>query len=103
MEHTEYPYSILMLSYYLDGIKATIGGGVKTLNGVKLDLMTKWGYNRLDNITLLEETLEPKDNFQDTSNKYLTRKKGIEMSILQCEWVGRYNYRYNVFKHKVPR
>ena len=101
MKHTEYQYSVLLLSYYLDGIKVTIGGGFKTLHDVTIDLMTKWGYNRLDDSTLLEETLEPKDNFQDTSNKYLTRKKGIDMSILQCEWVGRYYYRYNGFKHIV--
>ena len=67
---------------------------MKSFNGVTIDLMTRWGYNRLDDSTLLEETLEPKDNFQDTSNKYLTRKKGIDMSILQCEWVGKYYYRY---------
>ena len=95
MEYTEYQYSVLLLSYHLDGIQVTIGGGVKSLNGVTMDFMTRWGYNRLDDSTLLEETLEPKDNFQDTSNKYLTRKRGIEMSILQYEWVARYYYRYN--------
>ena len=68
---------------------------MKSFNGVTIDLMTRWGYNRLDDSTLLEETLEPKDNFQDTSNKYLTRKKRIDMSILQCKWVGRYYYKYN--------
>ena len=88
MEHTEYQYFALLLKYYLEGIKFTISGGVKSLNGVT---------NRLDDSTILEETLEPKDKFQDTSNKYLTHtKKGIEMSILQCEWLGRYFYRYNI-------
>ena len=94
MKFTQYQYSILLLSYYLDGIQVTIGGEVKSFNGVIIDLMTRWGYNRLDDSTLLEETLEPKDNFQDTSNKYLTRKKRIDMSILQCKWVGRYYYSY---------
>ena len=93
MQHTEYQYSVLLLSYYIDAIKVTIGKGVKSLNGVT---------NRLDDSTILEETLEPKDKFQDTSNKYLTHKKGIEMSILQCEWLGRYFYRYNFLSIMYP-
>ena len=93
MEHTEYQYFALLLKYYLEGIKFTISGGVKSLNGVT---------NRLDDSTILEETLEPKDKFQDTSNKYLTHKKGIEMSILQCEWLGRYFYRYNFLSIMYP-
>ena len=53
---------------------------MKSFNGVTIDLMTRWGYNRLDDSTLLEETLEPKDNFQDTSNKYL-RNRDVNTAI----------------------
>ena len=49
MEHTEYQYSVLLLSYYVDAIKVTIGGGVKSLNGVTIDLMTAPFWKKLWN------------------------------------------------------